>query len=227
MSELWIDFRYLIKPIRLVNLYRHIKQNMSLKKKQSYLAIGAVLNNSVVEEKVWIGEDCNVSNSNIGRHTYVGSGTRISNSTIGRFCSIAEHSVIGLGKHPTNMVSTHPAFYSNQKPFTTFADRTYVNETGKNEIGNDVWIGRGATIMPDVKIGDGAIIASGAVITKDVEPYAIVGGVPGKLIRFRFSQDIIDKLQKSKWWDFDEDYYLEHFMDFHDPMFFLKTNATD
>jgi acetyltransferase-like isoleucine patch superfamily enzyme len=93
---------------------------------------------------------------------------------------------IGISPHPTYFVSTHPTFYANNKGFETFADKMYFDEEVKTtNIGNDVWIGSKCTIMPGVKIGDGAIVGYGALVTKDVPAYSIVGGIPAKLIKFR------------------------------------------
>ena len=107
------------------------------------------------------------------------------------------------GNHPTSFVSIHPAFYSlAQKPSyvkqSKFEDFKYLNSEKKIsiEIGNDVWIGSRATILEGVNIGDGVVVAAGAVVTKNVPPYAIVGGVPAKVISYRFSQELIEQLSK-------------------------------
>lgn len=147
-----------------------------------------------------------VKDSILGRFTYV-AGARIQSATIGNFCSIGPGSRVGgLGHHPTNWVSTHPVFYSrNKQSNARFSDKNYFTETKRVSIGNDVWIGAKAIVLDGVNIGDGAVIAAGAVVTQDVQPYAIVGGVPAKLIRFRFEQNIIDALVASCWWTWSED----------------------
>jgi acetyltransferase-like isoleucine patch superfamily enzyme len=132
---------------------------------------------------------------------------RITRANIGAFCSIGPEVIIGgLGTHPTNFVSTHPVFYSRLcQSGITFSSENLVEELKSVTVGNDVWIGARALILDGVTIGDGAIIAAGAVVTTDVPPYAIVGGVPAKIIRYRFSEDIISILLEWKWWELSEE----------------------
>ena len=144
----------------------------------------------------------------IGKYTYIGSGTRISNKTIiGDYCSISRNIEIGPANHPLNMLSTHP-FQYNERHFPSGEYKLHKRVVPLMErkssviIGNDVWIGAKAIIMRGVKIGDGAVIAGGAVVTKDVPPYCIYGGIPAKLIKKRFSDEVISKLISLKWWNF-------------------------
>jgi virginiamycin A acetyltransferase len=119
-------------------------------------------------------------------------------TTIGRYCSIA-HGVIALThNHPLDHPSTHSFFFNNCLGVVD----AYLVEHHPLSIGNDVWIGQNAIILPSVsRIGDGAVIGAGAVVTKDVEPYSIVVGNPARLLRYRFSQETIVKLQESRWWE--------------------------
>lgn len=162
------------------------------------------LKNVIVGNYNTFYNDITISNSQINDFVYVGNNTAINNSTIGKFCSIGPEVKIGLGKHPSHYISSFPAFFSTHKQCQiTFADKNYFKETGKIVIGNDVWIGSNATIMYDITIGDGAIIAAGSIVTKDIEPYSIVGGVPAHQIKKRFSPDEIILLEEFKWWDKD------------------------
>lgn len=139
----------------------------------------------------------------IGYASYIGSDCHI-NAEIGKYCCIASRVVTVRGKHPTEKwVSMHPAFFSTQKQcgMTYVETNKYVEEKCGIKIGNDVWIGDSAIIMDGVHIGDGAVIAAGAVVTKDVEPYSIVAGIPAKIIRSRFQQSEIEALLAFKWWN--------------------------
>jgi len=149
-----------------------------------------------------------LSKSKVGDFTYVGSRSSVGNCDVGKFCSIGPGAIVGgLGLHPSNWISTHPVFYSTHGQIgITFADRNYFDETARSRVGNDVWIGARAIVMNGVTVGDGAIIAAGAVVTKDVPPYAVVGGVPARIIKMRFSNEMIERLLKMKWWDYSLEY---------------------
>ena len=141
-------------------------------------------------------------NSSLGRFSYA-TDARIINCKIGRFTSIGIETMAGgLGRHPTDFPSTSPVFYSTLgQAGATFVDRNYYNELPPVTIGNDVWIGARAIILDGVTIGDGAIVAAGAVVTRDVEPYTIVGGIPAKVIRRRFDDNLCDDLLRIQWWN--------------------------
>jgi acetyltransferase-like isoleucine patch superfamily enzyme len=147
---------------------------------------------------------------------------------IGKFCSIGPEFKCGIGKHPSQKyVSTSPVFYSNggQLPLS-FVSKNYFDEYDTTIIGNDVWIGSDVIIMDGVNIGDGAIIASGAVVTKDVEPYSVVGGIPARHIRYRFNPEEIAFLLDFKWWDKDREWLKTHAAEFHDITRLMNTNIT-
>lgn len=147
-------------------------------------------------------------NAEVGDFTYISKNSQVYNTRLGKFCCIGPNVKMGLGAHPTSgFVSSHPIFYSTLKQSQiTFADKDLFDEFPYTEIGNDVWIGANAVIRDGVKIGDGAIIGAGSVVTKDVPPYAIVGGVPAKLIRYRFTPEEISFLMQFRWWDRDQEW---------------------
>ena len=189
--------------------------------------MGGGYKETTIEGPVFIGMS-QIETGKIGAFTMINRRTVKSQTnncviecqSIGRFVMIAHAVNIGFAGHPTKFLSNHLVFrYDNKTSwahdFITIDDtevtqkvRLSYFESSKKPmpiIGNDVWIGYGATILNGAKIGDGAIIAAGSVVTKDVEPYSIVGGNPAKLIKKRFDQKTIDELLGLKWWDYGPD----------------------
>lgn len=136
---------------------------------------------------------------------------------IGKFCSIAPDVNIGLSTHTITHVSTSPIFMERHNGTKTSWLAQNINEAKikRSSIGSDVWTGTRVIVMDGVSIGDGAIVTAGAVVTKDVPPYAIVGGVPAKVIKYRFSSDIIDRLLSIRWWDMSDEELTKHIKLFH------------
>ena len=157
----------------------------------------ATVSNTQTEEYVHLANYCNVSNCKIGSYTSIGRFSNVFNTKIGRFCSISWNVTIGATQHPLRNLTTHAFPYVTMFDFTD-RDNKIVQYTN---IGNDVWIGTNAVIMPGVVINNGAVIGANAVVTKDVEAYGIYVGVPAKKINSRFSPELIKVLQKLEWWD--------------------------
>ena len=192
---------------------------LEYKNRDKFLKIGYMSNVTNCNFGIYntIYNEVSLSEVTFGDFTYIAGNTSISRTTIGKFCSIGPDCKIGLGKHPTkDFVSTHPVFFSTLKQAqVTFADRNYFDEFAYIIIGNDVWLGANVIVVDGVKIGDGAVVAAGSVVTKDIPPYAIVGGVPAKIIKYRFEKEEIEKLLQLKWWDMDVEYLKENFIKFH------------
>ena len=155
------------------------------------------------ENSVVIYPHCTLSNVRCGAFSYVNEHSLLRGVHVGRFTSIAPHFLCGYGEHPTHLVSTSPVFYSPRRnqSVPTFTEKDYFDEQRETAIGHDVWIGARVYVKDGVMIGNGAIVAAGAVVVKDVPDYAIVGGVPAKVIRYRFSEEIIKELLEHEWWN--------------------------
>lgn len=213
------------KNLSLQTLLLQVKRVMYLikyRKNKLKLSVGCTIRNTKFGKNNFLGERVFITNSSLDDFSYINYNSQIINTTIGKFCSIGPNVQIVLGTHPTNFVSTHPVFYANNKPFKTFSDKTYIEELKNVEIGNDVWIGEGVLIPGGIKIGNGAIITARSVVTKDIEPYEIVGGIPAKHIKYRFENEVIKKLNQSEWWNWDYNILKQHYKEFHDPLLFIK-----
>lgn len=142
-----------------------------------------------IQKSAYISED-----SIIGNYTYIGQRCYISKAIIGRYCSIAPNVSIGLGEHKVNCISTSSIFYKN--PYEELTQKDCI-------IGNDVWIGVNSVIRRGIKIGDGAFIGACSFVNSDIPDFAIAVGTPAKVIKYRFSEGNIEKIKKSKWWDYE------------------------
>jgi len=163
-----------------------------------------------------IGAMTSISESEIGDYTYLVDQCSVIYSRIGKFCSIASHARINPGNHPMWRATQHHMTYRRIAYGFGDADDAEFFQWRRDAsvtIGNDVWIGHGAIILPGVTVGDGAVVAAGAVISKDIEPYMIVGGVPGHVIKERFPRDIAAAMQRIAWWDWDRTTLEERFDD--------------
>lgn len=163
-------------------------------------------------QQVQFGDEIGVSTQFLGkskittgRYSYGIKGVRVrqfgegAELRIGAFCSIAKDVMFILGgEHDLGAMSTYP--FGDAYP-DIFPSGSAPHSKGDVVVGNDVWIGTGATILSGVTIGNGAVIAANAHVVKDVEPYQVVGGNPAKAIRYRFPPEIIDRLQRLRWWD--------------------------
>lgn len=190
--------------------------------------ISSYVSNCNISDRTKLYKPYQLTKCNIGKGTYIAQNSVISMTDIGKYCSIGPNLMCGFGIHPTSGISTSPAFYSNLKQNgISFSKENKIIERKNIKIGNDVFIGMNVSILDGVTICDGAVIAAGAVVIKDVKPYEIVGGVPAKHIKYRFSDEIIKKLLKIKWWDFDDEKIKDVEKMFFDVEKFIQQYSKD
>lgn len=163
---------------------RSVKLILSLFKKPLYL-----LRNNHFGKGTIIEKNVFMRNTDIGSYSYIGPNSSYNDTIVGNYCSMSTGIQIGGMEHP----------YSNVSTSTLLSDCN--NVTQKTIIGNDVWIGADSIIKLGITIGNGAVVGANSFVNKDVPPYAIVFGSPARIYKFRFSQDIIDKIENSKYWD--------------------------
>lgn len=185
--------------------------------------------------------DRNRERFHLGRHSYIHKTSTIHNpkeTVIGNFTSIARGVHIGVGMKRMDCLTSHGFIYHNNLSEDCYYGKIFVPKENLVDgsryahmpcvIGNDVWIGANAIIMDGVTLGDGSVVGAGAVVTKDVRPYAIVGGVPATVIKYRFNPDIIDVLVRTKWWLWeDEDIVKLPFGDVEACMRLLEDKNND
>lgn len=183
-----------------------------------------VSSNSYINGNCYINRAVKIKAARIAAHTYIGAHTDVENAIIGKFCSIADNCRIGMSNHSFDYLSTSPVFTQKINGLhECWIDKNVFEHKSEVErvfVDNDIWIGSHVLIKGGVHIGNGACIAAGAVVVKDVPPYAIVGGVPAKVIRYRFPDDVIAKLEEIKWWDMPDEKLKEHIA------LFQKENVT-
>ena len=166
----------------------------------------------VIEHPIQVGPRAEIHGGKVGKYLFVNIETVIyGNVEIGRYCTFARRCQIGGVEHPFHYLSSSffriSQHWFPDDPVSQSAPRIKNSlapgrkRSQKTSIGNDVWFGAGAIVLRGVNIADGAVIAAGSVVTKDVPPYAIVGGNPAKIIKYRFDDVIIEKLLKLRWWD--------------------------
>lgn len=182
-----------------------------------------IIHETVRLREAQIGRRCEVlantriEYSSLGDYSYLGENCGVADATIGKFTAIANSVRIGAPNHPMGRPSQHrftyvPEYYE----VAATRDRDFfVDRRGDRVIvGNDVWIGHAAILLPGVNVGDGAVIAAGAVVSRDVEPCTIVGGVPARSIRKRFDDAVAESLRRIAWWDWPDALIFERLADF-------------
>lgn len=156
-----------------------------------------------------IGPKVRLLKSHVGNYTRISKGCSVVFSKIGNFCSLASDVQVGAGRHPLNYASTSQIFYNPNTLNDKWVKPIKYPQNLPINIGSDVWLGTNCFIMGGVTIGHGAVVAAKAVVTKDIPPYAIVGGIPAKLIKYRFSPEVIERLLEIEWWNLDDNQITE------------------
>jgi phosphonate metabolism protein (transferase hexapeptide repeat family) len=189
---------------------------------------GAVVIRSRVGSWTEIGRNSRIEESVIGDYTYDDGEASIAFSEIGRFCSIASRVRINPGNHPMDRVTQHHFTYRRvQFGFDAVDDEDFFSRRRAHPctIGNDVWIGHAAIVLPGVSISTGAVVGAGAVVTRDVGPYEVVAGVPAERIKKRFSDATIERLLATQWWTWPREVLLERWRDLCNVKLFLEKYA--
>ena len=183
------------------------------------------LKDTVLGAYTHIYPHCVLNEVDVGDYSYCAGYNQIDYTRIGKFCSIASFVRINPGNHPTyTRIAQHHFTYRSATYGLGSDDPDFFawRRADPVFIGNDVWIGHNASIMPGVSIGNGAVIGTGAVVTNNVEPYSIVAGVPAKKIKMRFSEEIIEKIERSEWWNWDHETLKARLTDFRNFDEFVK-----
>lgn len=150
-------------------------------------------NHNKIKTTTYIRDSSGIKNSTIGDYCWINRYVGMNHVVMGNYCSIATHVLIGGMEHSVNFISTSARLSSK-----CYSDRI-------THIGNDVWIGSQVVIKQGISIGNGAVVGANSFVNKDVPPYAIVVGSPAKIIKYRFSKELIDEIEKSHYWDYKPD----------------------
>ena len=177
----------------------------------------ARLREATIGRRCEILRDTRVQYATLGDYSYLGENCDVADTTIGKFTAIANLVRIGAPNHPMDRPAQHRFTYcaeyyeaSATRDHAFFAER----RAARVQVGNDCWIGHGAIILPGVSVGDGAVIAAGAVVSRDVPPYTVVGGVPARQIRRRFPEAVAERLARIAWWDWPDETLFARLADF-------------
>lgn len=188
-----------------------------LKASEPFLHDNASVVNSEIGAFCEVGEGARLLNSTLGDYSYCERFCDIANTTIGKFSNIASFVRIGATDHPLETASLHHFLYRSADYFDDAENDEAFFEHRKSRravIGHDTWIGHGAMIKPEVTVADGAVIAAGAIVTKDVGPYEIVVGAPARVLRLRQPRDIAERMINLAWWDWEHSKLRETLEDF-------------
>ena len=208
-------------------------ERLGLKVEEDFIQIYRVIDPTTTNRRMVAGVEVGKYSYGYEGHCYRGTLLK----SIGAFCSINHSVKIGEFNHPLDKITTHPLLYVSKHELLGYEgvpgllesedllDLYSLDSNRPVEIGNDVWIGANAIILPGVSLGNGAVVAAGAIVTKDVADYAIVAGVPAKVQRYRFTAEQIAILNRVKWWDWDDEVIKQQSHLIKDPAMFFATFA--
>lgn len=205
-----------MRSLHLINDARYILSRAAAKMRPTSIR------NSTIHRTSKIEYGSQIVNSNFDRYSYCGHDCKFLNADIGSFCSISDNVFAGGSSHPMHFVSMSPIFLFGRDSVSGNFSKFEHFHMPRTIIGSDVWIGFAARIRAGVHIGHGSVVAMGAVVTRNVPPYSVVGGNPAKVLRQRFDSDTIDGLLATQWWSFTESQLKEWSTWFNDPKQFLE-----
>lgn len=189
------------------------------------VAGGAVIEDSRLKDYSHVDRYCQVALSELGEYSYASHGVLLQRAEIGRFCSIAAYAAIGATRHPMDRVTTHPFTYLHAFGRLRRGDDALLLAelgAGRVMVGPDVWIGAHTIVLPGVRIGPGAVIGASSVVRRDVGPYEVVVGAPARMVRKRFDDATIERLLRSRWWEWNRESLRDRVAEFADVRAFAE-----
>ena len=181
----------------------------------------------------WLGDwtelrrETRVNESELGDYTYLMERAQVDYATVGKFGNVASDARLGPTNHPIHRPTAHHFTYRAGRYGMGDRDNSVFEWRADQpvELGHDVWVGHGATVLPGVTVGTGAVVAAGAVVTRDIEPYSVVAGVPAEPIDRRFDAETARRLRETEWWEWSHETLAERLDAFRDLETFLDRFA--
>ena len=194
------------------SVYRMVRAKASTLGKFSCVGDGSCVDFSRIGARVRIGRFNHLLHVDVGTRSFTGPHTVLIRARIGKYSSLSWGVTVGGGEHDYTRLTTHSFLYSDHDGLRSAAEpAAYDRFAAPCTVGSDVWVAASATILRGVSVGDGAVVAANAVVTRDVPPYAIVAGVPARVIKARFEESLAERLRRIRWWDFPDALIRDNF----------------